>query len=217
MIRNAVRLLLAGFVAVALTLGMTGSGSAGAVTSGGTVGQADRSGSHTKAAAKCTKQKAKVAKAKKHLKKANAKVKKAKKAKHRADSAKQKRAANKKLAKAKRHQKHAKKALAKAKKQLRKCQQSGPGDGGGSGVVQQCLDAGLPAELCDAAGQIPDPTGGGGDPDVVQQCLDAGLPAELCGALSQLPAPPDPSNNPLCDLGLPLPICPARPVAPGSR
>jgi hypothetical protein len=196
LIRNAARLVLAGCVALALSLGTTA-----------TV-QASAPGSDTsRAAAPCAKQKSKVAKAKKAVHQAQKKVKKAKKAKQHADGKKQKRAADKKLAKAKKQLKAKKKALKKAKAKLAKCQRNQsppPADN----PLQPACDAGLPQEICDAYATLPTPPPGADSP--IQPLCDAGLPQPICDAAANPPGPGGASPiQPLCDAGLPQAICDA--------
>jgi hypothetical protein len=209
MIRNALRILLAGVVAVALSLGGTGVANGGVRAAG-----PDAS---ARAAGECTTQQAHVKKAKSAKHKADRAVKKAKRAKHNAHSAKQKKAATKALTQAKKKQRKAAKALRAARKVLRTCQ-SQTGGGGGpvppSPAEQQCLDAGLPAEICAALGQLPVPEPGTGDSPIQALC-DQGLPQAICDAAT-LPSPDGETSplQPLCDAGLPQAICDA--TAPGG-
>lgn len=208
MIRTAVRIVLAGVVAVALTLGVSGASHGGVRATG--------QEASARAAGECATQQSHVKKAKKTKHKAERAVKKAKRAKQHAESAKQKKAASKALTKAKAKQRKAAKALRAARKALRACQAQSGGGGGvePSPAEQQCLDAGLPAEVCTALGQLPVPEPGTGDSPIQALC-DLGLPQAICDAAT-LPSPDGETSplQPLCDAGLPQEICDA--TAPGG-
>ena len=206
---NAARVLLAGCVAVALSMGM--SGTAGAASAARAA--SNSSDSSARAAGECATQKAKVHQAKKAVKKADRKVERAKKATKQADTAKQQKKAKKRLAHAKHQRKKAKKTLERARKNLRKCQrQSGGADG--QTPEEQCLAAGLPAEVCSALGQLPLPPSPGGTSPIQALC-DQGLPQAICDAAT-LPSPDGEASpiQPLCEAGLPQEICDA--AAPGG-
>lgn len=196
MFRHITKALLALCVVAAMSLVVTTPASAASHST-------DRAGSP------CAQQRSNAVKAKKKAHRADDRVRHAKKATKRADSRKERHAANKRLKKAKKQQRAADHRATKAKRSYAKCRKSHSGEDNDdtSAVVQQCQEAGLPAEVCDAIGMLPDPTGGAGDVDLAAQCVEAGLPTELCNAVSQLPETPDPSDNPLCGVGLPLPIC----------
>ena len=99
--------------------------------------------------------------------------------------------------------------MTRAKKAVAMCQRHDDGgDDGTSTPEQQCLDAGLPAEVCAALGQLPVPEAPGISP--IQALCDEGLPQAICDAAT-LPSPDGQTSplQPLCDAGLPSQICDA--------
>jgi hypothetical protein len=226
MMRNVMRLLVAVGVAIVLALGTTAARAA----------EGDRApsgASSARAAGPCAEQRHKVATAKSEVKKANRQVKNAKRAKNRADTAQQKQTANKKLKRAKKHQKRAKLRLARARAALQKCQDE---NSGGTGNPLQPLCDALPqlAALCETDIPLPPSTGDGSTSPLAPLCEAVPEAQPLCDATSVPPGPgegsplqplcdavpeaqplcdatggglPDPGDNPLCDLPIPLPIC----------